>query len=146
MSDAFSKITAILLCVFMMYIIPVFYLREESNRAKQTYILEEVTGFVDGARNTGILSSDEYAKLENILFSLGGGYTIEITHCTHMHDKSGEKTEYFESINYTPQILQAFANEDVYFMGKNDYVRVVVYDVQKSIVAWYGGSVRYEAY
>ena len=73
MSDGFSKIVAILLAVIMMFIIPVFYMREEAERLKQTRVLEEITFFVDGVRNTGILSEEDYLRVEKVLYSLGGG-------------------------------------------------------------------------
>ena len=83
MSDSFSKIVAIILAVIMMYIIPVFYMNEEAERLKQTRILEEITFFVDGVRNTGILCEDDYVRLEKVLYSLGGGYRIKISHFYH---------------------------------------------------------------
>ncbi len=146
MSDAFSKIVAILLSICMMFIIPVFYMKEESNRLKQTYILEEITAYVDGIRNTGILSMEDYDRLKNQLFNIGGGYSIEITHSKHIYDETGAVIEYFLDKVYTPQILENFKNEEDYFLKKNDYLRVVIYDFDENVVAWYGGSVRYEAY
>jgi len=145
MSDAFSKITAILLCVFMMFIIPVFYMREESERLKQTYILAEVTSFVDGVRNTGILGREDYGKLEQEIFAMGGGYNIELEHSKHIHSETGEEVEYFIDRYYTEQILEHFALDEEYKMSKNDYIKIVVYDRKGNVIAWYGGSVRYEA-
>ena len=63
MSDAFSKMVAILLAVVMMYIVPVFYMREEADRLRQTYILETIVSFTDGVRNTGILGKKDYDVL-----------------------------------------------------------------------------------
>ena len=69
MGDSFSKMVAILLAVILMFIVPVFYMKEESVRLKQTRIIEEVTFFVDGVRNTGILSREDYQRLEKILYN-----------------------------------------------------------------------------
>lgn len=146
MSDAFSKITAILLSVCMMFIVPVFYMQEESDRLKQTYILEEVTQFVDGVRTTGILAMEDYDRMEQQLFALGGGYSIEMVHCKHIHDETGTEALYFEEMYYTSQIKESFIKSEDYLLEKNDYLRVVVYDRDKNVTAWYGGSVRYEAY
>ena len=62
MSDSFSKVVAILLSVVLMFIVPIFYMREEADRLKQTRIIEEITFFVDGVRNTGILSREDYSS------------------------------------------------------------------------------------
>ena len=146
MSDAFSKVTSILLCVCMMFIVPVFYMREEAERIKQTRILEEVTEFVDGIRNTGILSREDYSRLEKVLFSLGGGYRIEILHSFRSYDESGEKVQYFTDKNYTAQIMERFESGEEYYLSQNDYLRIVIKNSMNNVIAWYGGSVKYEAY
>lgn len=146
MGDAFSKITSILLCVVMMFIIPVFYMREESERITQTVILDEVTDFVDGVRNTGIISREDYLRLEKVLYNLGGAYRIEMVHSSHIYDEGGESVLYFESENHKEQIMEEFQAGRDYFLSKYDYLRVVVRDRNDSVIAWYGGSVKYEAY
>ncbi len=146
MSDAFSKIAAIILCIFMMFIIPVFYMREESERLKQAYILEEITLYVDGVRNTGILNMEDYDRLVAQLFNLGGGYRIELAHSKHIYDETGATVNYFADTFYTAQIMEYFRMGNDYFLEKNDYLRIVIYDSDNNVVAWYGGSVRYEAY
>lgn len=146
MSEAFSKITSILICVFMMFIIPVFYMREEAERLKQTYILEEITSFVDGVRNTGILGMEDYDRLEQELFAIGGGYAVKLEHSRHIHEWTGEEIQYFQERYYTLQILECFMRGEDYHLSKSDYLKVVVYDEDNSVVAWYGGSVKYEAY
>lgn len=146
MSDAFSKITAILLCIWMMFIIPVFYMREESDKLKQTYILEEITMYVDGVRNTGILSIKDYNRFAEELSRLGSGYRIELVHSRHVYDEMGVAVDYFADTYYSAQILQHFSMGNDYLLKKNDYLRVVIYDYEDNVVAWYGGSVRYEAY
>lgn len=146
MSDGFSKIVAILLSVTMMFIIPVFYMKEESERVKQTRILEEITYFVDGVRNTGILSREDYSRLEKVLYNLGGGYRIEMRHSLHMYDETSEDILYFEEENYEPQIMEQLQVEEEYYLSKYDYLRVVIKDSNGNVIAWYGGSVKYEAY
>ena len=146
MSDAFSKITSILICVFMMFIIPVFYMKEEAERLKQTYILEELTSFVDGVRNTGIIGREDYGRLEQELFALGDSYDVELMHSRHMFDETGVEVRYFGEQYYTAQILENFQKGEDYYLSKNDYLRVVIYNSNDEVVAWYGGSVRYEAY
>ena len=146
MSDAFSKITSILLCVCMMFIIPVFYMSEEADRIKQTRIIEEVTEFVDGIRNTGILSREDYSRLEKVLFSLGGGYRIEFVHSFHAYDESGEEVQYFIGENHTPQIMEQFEAGGEYYLSQYDYLRVVIKDRDNHVIAWYGGNIKDEAY
>lgn len=146
MSDGFSKIVAILLSVTMMFIIPVFYMKEESERVKQTRILEEITYFVDGVRNTGILSREDYSRLEKVLYNLGGGYRIEMRHSLHMYDETSEDILYFEEEKYESQIMEQLQVEEEYYLSKYDYLRVVIKDSNGNVIAWYGGSVKYEAY
>lgn len=146
MSDSFSKVVAILLSVVLMFIVPIFYMREEADRLKQTRIIEEITFFVDGVRNTGILSREDYSRLENVLYHLGGGYRIDMSHYSHMVDESGEGVLYNEVANYEQQIMECFQGEEDYHLKKYDYLKVIIKDSENQIVAWYGGSVKYEAY
>lgn len=146
MGDSFSKITAILLAAVLMFIIPIFYMREEAERLSQTRIIEEVTFFVDGVRNTGILSREDYSRLEKVLYHLGGGYRIEMSHYSHILDENGENVLYNETANYEEQIMECFQEQKDYYLKKYDYLKIVIKDNEDKVVAWYGGSVKYEAY
>ena len=146
MSDGFSKVVAILLSAVLMFIIPVFYMREEADRLKQTRIIEEITFFVDGVRNTGILCREDYSRLQNVLYHLGGGYRVDMSHYSHIADESGEGVLYNEVANYEEQIMECFQEDKDYYLKKYDYLKVIIKDSEDKIVAWYGGSVKYEAY
>ncbi len=146
MSEAFSNIVAILLAVVMMYIVPVFYMDEEADRLKQTYVLETVVAFTDGVRNTGILGRADYDRLVKELSNLGNIYSIELTHCTNSIDDVSGECYYFADEYYNQQIFEYFERDENYLLAETDYIKVVVRDEEGSIVAWYGGSVKYEAY
>lgn len=146
MSDAFSKMVAILLAVVMMYIVPVFYMREEADRLRQTYILETIVSFTDGVRSTGILGKKDYDVLMDELGGLNEIYTLELTHCISRVDNTTNVSEYYADRYYNEQILSVFEAGEDYYLKKTDYLKVVVKDRNKDIIAWYGGSVRYEAY
>ena len=146
MGDSFSKMVAILLAVILMFIVPVFYMKEESVRLKQTRIIEEVTFFVDGVRNTGILSREDYQRLEKILYNLGGGYRIYMSHYSHMMDEDNKEVLFNVNADYEGQILETFNKGEDYYLNKQDYLKVIVKDSDEQIVAWYGGSVKYEAH
>ena len=146
MSDAFSKMVAILLAVVMMYIVPVFYMREEADRLRQTYILETIVSFTDGVRNTGILGKKDYDVLMDELGGLNEIYTLELTHCISRMDNTTNVSEYYVDRYYNEQRLSVFERGEDYYLKKADHLKVVVKDRNKDIIAWYGGSVRYEAY
>ena len=146
LNDSFSKIVAILLAVILMFIVPVFYMREESDRLKQTRIIEEITFFVDGVRNTGILSREDYSRLENILYSLGGGYRISISHYSHILDETGKEVLYNQVANFEGEIMDCFEKNMDYYLKKHDYLKLIVKNSNGEVLAWYGGSVKYEAY
>lgn len=146
LNDSFSKIVAILLAVILMFIVPVFYMREESDRLKQTRIIEEITFFVDGVRNTGILSREDYSRLENILYSLGGGYRISISHYSHILDEAGKEVLYNQVANFEGEIMDCFGKNMDYYLKKHDYLKLIVKNSNGEVLAWYGGSVKYEAY
>lgn len=146
LNDSFSKIVAILLAVILMFIVPVFYMREESDRLKQTRIIEEITFFVDGVRNTGILSREDYSRLENILYSLGGGYRISMSHYSHILDEAGKEVLYNQVASFEGEIMDCFGENKDYYLKKHDYLKLIVKNSKGEVLAWYGGSVKYEAY
>lgn len=146
MGDSFSKVVAILLAAVLMFLIPIFYMREEADRLRQTRIIEEITFFVDGVRNTGILSREDYSRLEKVLYHLGGGYRIDMSHYSHILDENGEIVLYNLVANYDEQIMECFQAQNDYYLNKYDYLKIVVKDSKNQVVAWYGGSVKHEAY
>lgn len=42
--------------------------------------------------------------------------------------------------------MECFQGEEDYYLKKYDYLKVIIKDSNDQIVAWYGGSVKYEAY
>lgn len=146
MSDAFSKITAILLCVIMMFIIPVYYMQEEAKRLSQTYVLQIITAFVDGVRNTGVIGSDDYNRMEAELHAAGEGYSATLTHSSHEYEEDNKDIKYFSEEFYTQQIEDVLSAGSEYHLSKYDYLKAVVKNSDGDVIAWYGGSVRYEAY
>ena len=146
MSDSFSKVVAILLAAILMFIVPIFYMREEADRLRQTRIIEEITFFIDGIRNTGILSREDYSRLEKVLYHLGGGYRIDMSHYSHMLDENGEIVLYNQIANYEEQIMECFQAQNDYYLKKYDYLKIVIKNSENQVVAWYGGSVKFEAY
>ncbi len=146
MEDTFGKIIAIFICVSQMFFIPLYIYKENIMRMEQTYIISEITYHVDGFRNTGMIDEQQYNNMRNRIFALSGGYDISITHCTHLDTKEESSGEYYNEIYYENNIEAELEIEGIYYMNKNDYINIYVYDKNNNVIGCYGGSVKNEAY
>lgn len=146
MEDIFGKIVAVFLCVTQLFLLPVYLYGENLKRAEQTYIIAEITYYVDNVRNTGIIDEKQYNNMRDKIYSLGQKYSINIIHSTHIADKEGDRAIYFNDMQYEEQIENALDDNGVYYLEKNDYFYIQVDDKAGNMVACYGGSVKNEAY
>ena len=69
-----------------------------------------------------------------------------MSHYSHIPDEYGDSVIYNEVANYEEQIYECFNRDEDYHLSKHDYLRVVIKNNEDEVVAWYGGSVKYEAY
>ena len=147
MGNAFSKIVAIILSVIIMFIIPVKYYALENRKLVNARILDEITYFTDGVRNTGILGNRDYILLCETLYHLGGGYKIEMIHWNHEDENKdiAFNRPYFDQAYSTEDILRQLKTGD-YYLKERDYIKIIIRDKKDEIVAWYGGSVKNESY
>ena len=146
MEDSFGKIVAIFICVIQMFFIPLHLYRENIGRLEQTYILSEITYNVDNFRNTGMIDEEQYNNMRDKIYGLSGGYNIKFTHCTHTADEENDKIVYFNVMYYEGDIEEELDKVGIYYLDKNDYIKILVEDKKGNVIGCYGGSVKNEAY
>lgn len=80
MSNALSKISAALLAIVLLYLVPAVQSaqREEDYRALAAY--NTLVRFADAVRNKGYLSASMYRDFVHELGAVGGEYKIELVH------------------------------------------------------------------
>ena len=69
-----------------------------------------------------------------------------MSHYSHIMDEDNKEILFNENADYEGQILETFNKGEDYYLNKQDYLKVIVKDSDEQIVAWYGGSVKYEAH
>ncbi len=143
MNEAFSTVVAIILCVFLMIIVPIQNMKESNNRIEQNYIQSKITNFVESSRNTGIISKKSMEELNASIYSLLGNYKISILHSGHIKDGE-EDIVYFADSNYNAQINEALEKDERYIMKQNDYLKVMVTTYSGEVVAIYSGGIKRE--
>ena len=143
MNDAFGKVIAVLICAYLMFLAPLEYMNKERMRLQQSYLLNEVTYFVENVMNTGIITSDQYQEFANKVFLISEGYTIELAHSKH---------EYYEgeyrllvSNNYNADIFEALEDAGIYYLNEKEYIKVSI-NANDIPLVFYGGGIKYEAY
>ena len=63
MGEAYGTVAAIMLSVYMMFILPLNNMLYENEKLEQMYIVNEITYFVEQARNTGSIDKSMYFSL-----------------------------------------------------------------------------------
>lgn len=148
MNDAFGKVVAILLCAYLMFIAPVSYMIKETENTTQTYILNEITVFVEEVKNTGILDKERYNILCEKIYALssyGSRYEIDMIHSKHGYDEDGKEIIFDIDNYYKNDILKILSISDCYYMKEADYFKMTVYKGGIPI-CFYGGGIKNEAY
>lgn len=143
MSEAYGTVVAIMLSVYMMFILPLNNMLYENEKLEQMYIVNEITYFVEQARNTGCIDKKMYLSLEKNITGLNNRYNIMITHYKSIYNEDESEIIYFGEENYLWNIKEVLEETGVYNMSRNEYIKVFVSDGD-GMVACYGGSIKNE--
>lgn len=145
MNDAFGKVVAILIGVYLMFIAPVMYTIEETNVAKNTYVLTIITEFVEEVRNTGVIDKERYDMLCNKIYSLGNGYSLKIIHSKSNYDENGKNVEFNVKSFFKGDIEEQFIKGESYYLSKTDFLKISIYK-ENTLICFYGGGIKNEIY
>lgn len=145
MDDAFGKVVAILIGAYLMFIAPVMYTIEETNVAKNTYVLTIITEFVEEVRNTGVIDKERYDMFCSKIYSLENGYSLKITHSKSNYDAEGGNVEFNVNNFYKSDIEEQLTKNQSYYLGKTDFIKISVYR-ENNLICFYGGGIKNEIY
>lgn len=143
MGETYGTVAAIMLSVYMMFILPLNNMLYENEKLEQMYIVNEITYFVEQARNTGSIDKSMYLSLEKNITGLNNRYNIMITHYKSIYNEDRSEIIYFGEENYLWNIKETLEKNDIYNMSRNEYIKVSVSDGEK-MVACYGGGIKNE--
>lgn len=143
MGEAYGTIVAIMISVYMMFIMPLNNMIYENEKLEQMYIVNEITYFVENVRNTGNISEDMYIGLTDKLVSMNSLYNIGITHYKNIYNEDGSEILYFEEEKYLYDIEDELQQNGIYYLKKNEYIKITV-TKGDNMVACYGGSIKNE--
>lgn len=152
MDDIFSKVTALILAVMLLYIFPVENLLSRQDEITKVFVLNETAKFVDSVRNLGYITPLMYNQFLRVLSSTGNEYDVLMEHrhlsidpvytdpidkMSFQHDfNTNEKAYYIEEILACLFPPAAAPPEDrYYYMSKGDYFSVYVYNKNKTAAA-----------
>ncbi len=140
MSDVLGKVFSVLLCVVLMYIYPLHATREESMQLERMYIYQEAVRFLDSVRNTGKISSEDWILFERKIKNMTGLYEIQLTH--EKITGESEQTKVTYDYYYHGQIMEQLELENIYFLGYNDFIKIVITDKNGNMTVCYGGGIK----
>lgn len=143
MGEAYGTVAAIMLSVYMMFILPLNNMLYENEKLEQMYIVNEITYFTEQVRNTGCIDENMYLSLERKITGLNNRYNIMITHYKSIYNEDKSEIIYFGEESYLCNIKEVLKEGNTYYMKKNEYIKVSVSD-DDGMVACYGGSIKNE--
>jgi len=153
MSETFSKITALVISVLLLFIFPTENLLSRQDDITQIIVLNETTEFVDSVRNLGYITPLMYMQFCEALSATGNIYEITMEHIhtsidpiyTDPDDMTSFQHDYGinQRITYTEEILeQLFPQNSLpshsvnsYRLSVGDFFRVRVYNASKTPAA-----------
>ncbi len=80
MPNALSKVVAIFIVVFLLFIYPIKNELERQDETSRIYVLNKTIGFVDSVRSLGYVSPDMYEDFLSELATTGNLYKVELEH------------------------------------------------------------------
>lgn len=139
MDEVLSTVTAILISVVLLFIMPVHRMIEQNQQAMDTYVYTEMVDLIDRIRNTGCLSQEMYIVFTEALADTGMLYQVELQHFY-------ETDEGIEEENFLEQIKSKLEADTVYYFQEGDTIRMKIKRRDNSIVGYYGGRIKDEDY
>lgn len=141
MGDILSKIVALILAVFLLFIFPTMNMFENQDNISRILVFNETTKFVDSVRNLGYITPRMYEEYNKKISATGNIYSIKME---HMHLKIdpiytdvNDLSTFQENANsnydnfYNDDILKIlFSNKDMedrkYTLNNGDYFTLKV--------------------
>lgn len=80
MPNALSKVIAIVIAVFLLFIFPIKNELERQDETSRIFVLNKTISFVDSVRNLGYITPDMYEDYLNELALTGNLYKVELEH------------------------------------------------------------------
>ncbi len=130
MNDIFGRIVSLLVCIYLMFLFPLTYAKEESRIMQRTYLYSETAEFLDSIRNTGVIA-DRDLKVYLQKVAKTGEYRAVFLH----------KSESGMLDRNTEEICEVVQADGEYRLDYQDFIKVTVYRGEQMLFV-YGGSVR----
>ncbi|MEA1974502.1 MAG: hypothetical protein U9N10_02955 [Bacillota bacterium] len=80
MGESLSKMVAIIIAVFLLFIFPLINMFENQDNISRNLVFNETTKFVDSVRNLGYITPRMYEDFHKKINATGNTYKISLTH------------------------------------------------------------------
>ena len=139
--NSFSKVVAILIAVFVMFIGPLLYMAQKQDAISQVYVSNETTKIVDSVKNTGFLSRTIYMDFIQKIDKTSNLYKIEIAHIHRIVEPLyDENTGLFQNDydtyytnTYQDAVYEAFDQGEDYYFSRGDFISITVVNRTKTL-------------
>lgn len=132
------KITAILVALFLIVLIPLLHAYEAEDRFTRMSVLDEMELFLEEMSSKGLITQNDYLDFEERLSKLGHSFVIDIKHYKKIlvpvyddpldHESFKEKVEEVEELFTYSEIKNCLfpekpgLNSSPYILNRGDYI------------------------
>ncbi len=141
MEDTLITIIAILVSGVLLFIFPLMAVSERNNDIAESVAQKAVFDFVDEAATTGVITVQNYTKLQNTLSSTGNKFNIDIE-IKKIDENIGKKSQWVSNVVvgenvqysiYSEQITDQIMNTGAYPLRAGDTVSVKVTNSNRTV-------------
>lgn len=120
------KIAAFLLCIVLLFVVPLYLSYERQEEVIYHTVLTEVDSFSEKVREVGYVDSSMIRQLEDSLSATGYFYKIEFEHLAKQFSDNEGKIEVFYEGTYTEDIYSVLSSGERYPCNIGDFFFVKV--------------------
>ena len=128
MQDTFMTVTAVIIVVVVMFVVPLMLTADQNDTVTQTTVDTIVSDFVNTSAKEGKISRENYDSFTQALYATGNVYNVEIE-VQHFDDNPGKKGSNLEVVGeniyysvFTDEIEDKIRTDGAYNIKKGDYV------------------------
>lgn len=141
MENAFGRVASVLALAIAVFIAPLYMSFQKADYMRSIMVTVKTTELVDAVRNTGQLTRDMYDNYSRSLSGLGLVCDIQMEH--KRCGLYGNDNVWISTTG--EEIREKLYSEEKYDFMAGDYFKIIVYDSsKKTVISYYGGSVRNE--
>lgn len=143
MEDSLGRVAAILLAVFLMFVVPLQYAASRMHFMEEMYVQAKTIEFVDAVRNTGKITPAMYERYQREIQTLHSRYELTLEHSIDGIHQGQQVCQRYYKADIEQKLYEA---GEAYGLRIADSIKARVVNQNQEVVCYYGGYIKNEVY